>query len=589
MFEKYPTRPGAVLAAAAVAQFMVALDMAVVNVALPAIRDALGFEPVDLGWVVQAYALAFGGFLLLGGRAADLFGRRRLFVIGLAAFGVASAAGGFAQAPWQLVAARAAQGVAAAAVAPAGLALLTTTFAEGRARVRALGVWSAVNAAGGALGVLAGGLLSQYAGWRWVMLVNVPIVLVALALVAAGVPADGPRGRGRPDVLGAVLATLGVGLLVLGVIRTDRYAWTSPVTLATLGAAALLLIAFVAVEARASAPLVRLGLFRNRWVTGANVFVFLAAAGQFSAFYFVSLYMQEVLRMGAAATGAAFLPFSLGVVAGTIVATRLGDSRTPRTSMIIGALLASAGTAWFGLMSADGSFLTDVLGPSILASVGVGMCLAPVAAAATTGVASHEAGMASGVLNSARQIGGSIGMAALATLAAHRTGSASGPEALNQGYGLSLLVAGALFVAAAVVAITVLPTKGKTMSLATIDLFTAGIRIHEDGRVDAGERRMSGDADGWQVAAFRAETDADVHADHWEIHPDSEELVCLLSGELRFYVRGADAPTTLTPGTAVIVPRDTWHRLELGAPSDLLVITQRAGSRLEERAAGLPR
>ncbi|MET8751258.1 MFS transporter [Streptomyces sp. NPDC004667] len=460
MYKNSRGRPGAVLAAAAVAQFVVALDMSVVNVALPAIRTALGFAPLDLSWVVHVYALTFGGFLLLGGRACDLFGRRRLFVLGLAVFGLCSLAGGLAQLPWQLIAARAGQGLGAAAAAPAALAMLTTTFPEGPRRVRALGVWSAVNAAGGALGVLAGGLLTEYAGWRWVMLINLPIVAAALALVPAGVPASTrPARRERLDGLGAVLATGGIGLLVFGVVRTDTRGWGSPATLTTLAAAAALLVAFVFAESRVSSPLLRLGLLRSRWVAGANVLVFLAAAGQFAAFYFVSLYMQQVLGMGAAATGAAFLPFSAGLVAGTIVATRVTAHRNPRTSLVPGALMAAAGLGWFAFITPDGGFLTDVLGPSIITSVGAGLVLAPVAAAATTGVAPHEAGMASGLMNSSRQLGGCVGLAALATIAAHRTGTATDPAALNDGYALSLAVTAALFVLAAVVAIGALPRR----------------------------------------------------------------------------------------------------------------------------------
>ncbi|MFJ6452033.1 MFS transporter [Streptomyces hydrogenans] len=460
MYRNSGGKPGVVLAAAAVAQFVFALDMSVVNVALPAIRTALGFTPLDLSWVVHVYALAFGGFLLLGGRACDLYGRRRMFVLGLTVFGLCSLAGGLAQTPWHLVAARAGQGLGAAVAAPAALAMLTTTFAEGPRRVRALGVWSAVNAAGGALGVLAGGLLTEYAGWRWVMLINLPIVAVALALVPAGVPAGGsPARRERLDAPGAALATGGVGLLVLGVVRTDTLGWNSRTTWATLGAAAVLLTAFVVVESRATTPLLRLGLLRSRWVGGANVLVFLAAAGQFTAFYFVSLYMQQVLGMGAAATGIAFLPFSLGLVAGTIVATRLTASRTPRVSLVPGALLAAGGLAWFALISPDGSFLTDVLGPSLVTSLGAGLVLAPVAAAATTGVAPSEAGMASGLMNSSRQLGGSIGLAILATTAAHHTGMATDPAALNAGYALGLALAAAVFVLAAVVAIAVLPRR----------------------------------------------------------------------------------------------------------------------------------
>ncbi|WP_189448654.1 MFS transporter [Streptomyces abikoensis] len=458
MYRNLRRRPGAVLAAAAVAQFVVALDMSVVNVALPAIRLALGFTPLGLSWVVHIYALTLGGLLLLGGRACDLYGRRRLFTLGLAVFGLCSLAGGLAQAPWQLVAARAGQGLGAAAAAPAALAMLTATFPEGPRRTRALGVWSAVNAAGGALGVLAGGLLTQYAGWRWVMLINLPIVAAALALVPAGVPADAPPTRREaPDMLGAILATCGIGLLVFGVVRTDTVGWGSPATLVALAASAVLLAAFVVTESRAPAPLLRLGLLRSRWVAGANVLVFLAAAGQFTAFYFVSLYLQQVLGMGAAATGAAFLPFSVGLVAGTVAATRITSSRSPRAALVPGALLAAAGLAWFATIDPDGGFLADVLGPSILTSIGTGLILAPVAAAATTGVTPREAGMASGVFNSSRQLGGCIGLAVLATVAAHRTGAATDPAALNDGYALGLAVTAALFLLAAAVATAVLP------------------------------------------------------------------------------------------------------------------------------------
>ncbi|MET7854292.1 MFS transporter [Streptomyces avermitilis] len=460
MYKNSRGRPGVVLAAVAVAQLAVALDLSVVNVALPAIHTALGFAPLDLSWVVHVYALTLGGFLLLGGRACDLYGRRRLFVLGLAVFGLCSLAGGIAQAPWQLIAARAGQGLGAAAATPATLAMLTTTFPEGPQRVRALGVWSGVNAAGGALGVLAGGLLTQYAGWRWVMLINLPIVAVALALVRAGVPAEArPARRERLDVLGAVLATGGVGLLVTGVVRTDAQGWDSPATWTMLVAAAMLLAAFGVTEFRASAPLLRLGLLRSRWVAGANVLVFFSTAGQFAAFYFVSLYMQQVLGMGAAATGAAFLPFSVSLVAGTLIATRVTAARTPRASLVPGALLASVGLAWFAFISPDGGFLTDVLGPCIITGTGVGLVIAPIVAAATTGVAPHEAGMASGLMNSSRQVGGCIGLAALATIAAHRTGTATDPAAINDGYALGLAIAAALFMIAAVVAITVLPRR----------------------------------------------------------------------------------------------------------------------------------
>ena len=454
-----PARPGLTLAAVAVVQFMVSLDLSVVNLGLPRIAEGLGFGAVGLTWVIHAYALAFGGLLLLGGKAADRYGRKRVLLSGLGLFGPASLLGGLATEPWHLVAARAVQGVGAAALAPAALALLATTFPAGRARVRAFGVWSAMNAAGGALGVLIGGLLTEYAGWRWVMFVNVPMAAVAFALAWWGVAAAPPPAReGRPDVAGAVLATAGMTLLVLGIVRTEHHAWTSPQTLGTLAAAAALLAAFVAVERSTSRePLVRLGLFANRSVAGANAFNLLVGAAMSSSFYFVSLYLQGVLGHGPALTGLMFLPFALGVVAGSVLAVKLGYRVTPRTLLVSGALLTAAGFAWFGMVDAGGSFTADVLGPSILVSVGFGLCLGPVVSTATHGVAPHESGAASALLNSSRQIGASFGLAALGTAAHTRTGSATTPEALSDGYGFGLALGSLLVLTAAVIAVTVLP------------------------------------------------------------------------------------------------------------------------------------
>lgn len=455
-------RPGLTLAAVAVVQFMVSVDLSVVNVGLPRIAAGLGFGAVGLTWVVHAYALTFGGLLLLGGKAADRYGRKRVLLLGLAVFGLASLVGGFAQEPGHLVAARAAQGVGAAALAPAALALLTATFPAGKARVRAFGVWSATNAAGGALGVLIGGVLTEYAGWRWVMFVSVPMALCALALVRRGVAVDpSPVRGGRPDVLGAVLATAGTTLLVFGVVRTDRYPWTSPVTVTTLGVAAALLAAFVLVERSTTRePLVRLGLFANRSVAGANAYNLLLGAAMASAFYFTSLYLQQVLGTGPALTGIQFVPFALAVVAGSVLAVRLGHRLAPRTLLVAGGLLTAAGFAWFGLISPDGAFTTDVLGPSIAAGVGFGLCLGPVVSTATAGVAPHETGTASALLTSSRQIGASLGLAALGTAAHHRTGPTATPETLNDGYALGLTLGAVLLVAAVLIALVVLRRTG---------------------------------------------------------------------------------------------------------------------------------
>ncbi|WP_051468435.1 MFS transporter [Actinomadura oligospora] len=451
-------RPGLTLAAVAVVQFMVSLDLSVVNVGLPRIAAGLGFSTSGMTWVIHAYALAFGGLLLLGGKAADRYGRRRVLLSGLGLFGIASLLGGLAQDPGQLVAARAAQGVGAAALAPSALALLAATFPSGRERVRAFGIWSAMNASGGALGAVVGGLLAEYASWRWVMFVNVPIVVIAAALAWRGVASGSAASpAGRPDALGAVLATAGMTLLVFGIVRIDRHPWTSSATLVTLAAAVVLLAAFVLVERTTRRePLIRLGLFTNRSVAGANVYNLLVGAAMTSAFYFVSLYLQRILGHGAASTGLMFLPLALSVVAGSVVAVKLGYRLAPRTLLVTGGLVTAAGFGWLGLISPDGSFAVDVLGPSIVLGVGFGICLGPIVSIATTGVAAHEAGTASGLLNSSRQIGASLGLAALGTAAQHRTGHSVSPSSLNDGYALAMTLGGALVLAAVLLALAVL-------------------------------------------------------------------------------------------------------------------------------------
>jgi EmrB/QacA subfamily drug resistance transporter len=421
---------------------------------------------VGVTWVINAYALTFGGLLLVGGKAADRYGRKRVLLLGLGLFGFASLAGGFAQAPGQLVAARALQGIGAAALAPAALALLSATFPEGKARVRAFGVWSATNAAGGAVGVLLGGLLTEYASWRWVMFVNVPMAAGTLILALRGVAAEPRRVRsGRPDVLGAVLATAGMTLLVFGVVRTDQYSWGSAVTVTTLALAVALLAAFVQVERTiAREPLIRLGLLANRSVAGANAYNLLVGAAMASAFYFVSLYLQRVLGAGPAETGIEFVPFALGVIGGSIVAVKLGYRLAPRSLLILGGLLTATGFAWFGQISAHGGFITDVLGPSIVTSVGFGLCLAPVVSTATFGVAAEETGTASGLLTSSRQIGAALGLAVLGTVAHDRTGQLSTAQHLNNGYALGLTVGAALVLVAVFIAVTILPSPARDRS-----------------------------------------------------------------------------------------------------------------------------
>ncbi|MFF8956363.1 MFS transporter [Streptomyces sp. NPDC014894] len=451
-----------VLTAVLTVQFTVALDMSVVNVALPDMRDDLGFTSDGLQWVVGAYALTFGGLLMLGGRLTDLVGSRRVLAAGLAVFGLASLVGGLVQSPGALIAARAVQGVGAAALAPVAFTLITVTYPAGPARSRALGIWGMAGAAGGAVGVLAGGLLTDAAGWRAVMLVNVPIVLFALVATArAGLPAGPDRSAApRLDAAGALLVTAGMSLLVLGVVRTESLPWGSAQTLLTLGAAALLLTAFVVVETRTRQPLLRVGLLGVRPVLGANLFSLLLSSGQFAAFYFCSLYMQQVLGYGATATGMAFLPFCAGVVAGSLIAARAVAVVGVRALLSLGGALGAAGLAGFALTATpDGSFASAILWPSLLGSVGIGLSFVPLGTAATTDVAPAETGMASGLLNSSRQIGGSLGLAVLVTAAAAVTGSRTGPAALAEGYRAAYWVCAGLLLVASLAALALVPRR----------------------------------------------------------------------------------------------------------------------------------
>ncbi|MGQ4271761.1 MFS transporter [Nocardiopsis changdeensis] len=455
--------PRVTLAAVSLVQLLVSLDLSVVNVALPGIGEDLAAGPVELSWFIHAYALTFGGLLLLGGKAADRYGHRRVLLAGLALFGIASLAGGFALTSGHLIAARAVQGVGAAALQPASLAVLSAAFPPGGpARARAFGVWSAMNALGAALGVLVGGVLTEYVGWRWVMFVNVPVAVVALVLTRTGVAADRQRSaRGRIDVAGAVLATAGMTLLVYGVVNTDRQSWASPHTLLCLVAAAGLLAGFVAVEHRATTdPLLRLGLLRNRSVVGANLGNLLIGASITSAFYLMSLYIQDVLGHGPAVTGVMFLPFALGIIAGSLLAASIDQTFSRRALIAGGAAMTAAGFAWFGFISPDGGFAADVLGPSIVASVGFGICLGPIVSTGTVGVASHEVGTASSLLSSARQLGATLGLAALGTVAHVVTGADTSPAAVTAGYAAAMTTAAGLLIAVAVIAWAVLPREG---------------------------------------------------------------------------------------------------------------------------------
>jgi EmrB/QacA subfamily drug resistance transporter len=459
-----PERKGLVLALCCLAQFMVVLDVAIVNVALPSIRTDLGFSTVDLQWIVNAYTLAFAGFLLLGGRAADLLGPRRVMIAGLALFGLASLAGGLSTGQEELVAARALQGLGGAIVVPATLSSLTTAFTEGAERNRALGIWGAMGGLGGSTGGLAGGVLTQGLGWQWIFLVNVPIaigaMLAASRLLSRVVP--DPTSRRQLDVAGALTVTAGLVILTFAIVRTEVNGWTSAPTLLLGGAGLALLAGFVGIEGRlAGRPLVPLRVFRSRSLVGANLVVFALGSSVFAMWYFVSLYLQQVLGYSPLRAGLAFLPMSLSLMAASSLAGRLVSRVGPGPVLTAGMTLIGTGMFLFSAMPADGTWAADVLAPSLITAVGIGFSFVPVTIVAVAGGAREEAGLASGLVNTSRQVGGSLGLAVLATLAGSRTaevadGARAGAEALTSGFDLAFSVGGGFAFAGALAALTLL-------------------------------------------------------------------------------------------------------------------------------------
>jgi EmrB/QacA subfamily drug resistance transporter len=433
----------------AMAQFMVVVDASITNVALPSIGEDLRISQDDLSWVVNAYVLTFGGFLLLGGRMADLLGRRRMFMSGLLLFALASLLGGLSESEAQLIPARALQGLGGALMSPAALSIVTTTFAEGVERNRALGVWGAVVGAGGAAGVLFGGILTDGLGWEWVLFVNVPIGLAAAALAPALIRESRVDSGTRAfDVAGAVAVTAGLAALVYGLVDANDAGWGSAQTLGLLAAASTLIAAFVVIELRSAHPLVPFRIFRNRTLTGANVTGLLIGAGLFSMFFFLSLYMQQVLGYDALEAGLAYLPLAVSIVVASGVASPLVTRVGPKPVLLVGLVLMSAALVWLSGVSVGGSFLADILGPSMLAGIGLGLSYVPLTVAAVSGIRADDAGLASGLINTAQQIGGAIGLAVLATVAnAQRDGvleAARGareqvPLAMTEGFGAAFL------------------------------------------------------------------------------------------------------------------------------------------------------
>jgi EmrB/QacA subfamily drug resistance transporter len=463
----YPRRWQA-LALLAIAQFVVILDASIVNIALPAIGRGLGMQPSGLSWVIDAYLLTFGGLLLLGGRAADLFGRRAVFLAGLLAFSAASLADGLAPNGTALIAFRAIQGAAAAAMSPAALSIVTTLFGPGPDRARALGVWGAVAGSGSAAGVLLGGVLTSAFGWPAIFFINVPVGIVAAALTPRLIPAMRPHAgvTRRVDLPGAVLATAGMAAVVYGLISGADAGWTAARTLIALLAGVVLLAVFVLVEHRSRYPLMPLRIFSLRTVSSANAVMILTGAAVVSLFFFLSLYMQQVLGYTPLAAGLTQLPLAITLVGAAGVAPVLIGVIGRRGTLAAGLVVVAGGLGWLALAPVDGTFTGTILGPSLLVGLGLGLAFVPVNAIAVGGVDDRDMGLASGVINTTQQVGGALGLAvasALATartspLLAHAASATARVAALNSGYQVGFAASAAFAAVAALVTVLAVPS-----------------------------------------------------------------------------------------------------------------------------------
>jgi EmrB/QacA subfamily drug resistance transporter len=447
------------LAVCCIAQFMVVLDVSIVNVALPRMKVGLHMSTGGLQWVVNAYTVAFAGLLMLGGRAADFFGRRRVFLLGVGLFTTFSLLGGLAQSGAWLITARALQGAAGALLAPATLSLLTTTFPAPAERRRALGAWSATAASGGAVGVLAGGLLTNFLDWRWVLFVNVPVGVALLAGAVWALSESRAEGASRRlDVPGALSLTAATTTLVYGIVSTSTHPWGSARTLFTLAIGAMLLGEFVFIEARlAPNPLVPLGVFRRRSLNAANGVSVAMGAALFSSFFFLSLYLQQVNGYSPLRAGLAFLPLALASLCAALSAARFVARLGVRRQLVLGLALAASGLAWLAQLAPSDGFWPSLFWPELLAGTGFGLSFVPMTLGATAGIPAHQAGLASGLLNTTRQLGGAIGLAATAAVAAAVHPRSSGhyavASALTSGYDRALGACAGVLVAGALVAL----------------------------------------------------------------------------------------------------------------------------------------
>ena len=447
---RHSTNPWVVLVLICFAQFMVVLDATVVNVALPSIQKDLGMTEANLQWVVNAYTLVFGGFLLLGGRAGDLLGRKRLFLGGVIVFTLASLLDGLSTSSGMLIGARALQGLGAAFISPAALAIISTTFKEGSDRAKALGVWAAIAIGGSAVGLVLGGALTQAFSWPWIFFINVPVGVAVFFFSLRIVPESKDETAHRSfDVPGAITVTGGLMALVYAIVQTEQKGWGSVQTIVTFLIAVALLVGFVLIELRAKAPLVRLSIFRVRSLSAANVTMFLVGSGLFAMFFFNSLYIQRVLGYGPLKAGLAFLPFTAGIMVSAGIASAYGPKIGIRLVAAVGMVIAAAGLLLMTRIPVDGTYLTSVLPSLLLVSLGMGAVFVPLTLVATTGLQDEDQGLASGLFNTSQQIGGALGLAILSTIAASHTNDSSKAQLVHGFHwafaGSSVFVLGGLF------------------------------------------------------------------------------------------------------------------------------------------------
>jgi EmrB/QacA subfamily drug resistance transporter len=480
----HPLNRGAALALLATTQFVLILDAGIVGVALPSLVKGLGFAQNDLSWVTNAYTLMFGGFLLLGGRLADYFGRRRMFMGGLVLFSIASLIGSMSPSPGWLIGARAVQGFAAAIVSPAALSLLLISFPdstdeEKAERNKALGVWGAVAGAGGAVGLILGGMLTDWLGWQACFWVNVPIGIAAALLAPRILPEGRPTGeRVGFDLLGAFSVTAGLGGLVFVLVNAQKAGWTSVETIG-LGAASLaLLAAFVVTEARTRFPLVPLSIFKRPVLRGANVAAGLQVMGILPAFFFMTLYTQQVLHYSPLKSGLSLVPIALSIVVAATVAGQLVAKVGIKPTTVVGMLIMVGGLVWVSGMPANGKYVTDLLLPQIVIGLGAGLAWVALTVAGTAGASEEESGLASGLLNTSQQVGGALGLAILAAVASARTSHLfsvgdNPAQALSGGFGTALLAGSGLAVLAALATVFLLPGRSAMPGVTEHDIEVA--------------------------------------------------------------------------------------------------------------------